>query len=586
MESKSSGTSGGMTEEDICTELCVDILSDAPDDCTEESEDSDSELGLEISGRRYKRKSTRLVYSDSDSEGTDNDSNFVDTAETWNKNDFPRILEEFHGKEGIINIPDKPESILEVVKLFFGEDLFEMMCKETNLYHMQNESKYKHSKKTRKWTNVTVKEMKVFLAIIILMGKVRKDSIREYWSTDAFIETPIFGNLLSRNRFEQIWNFWHFSDNESNTDSADRLYKIRPIVAHFLEKFKTVYSPKRELSLDEGVIPWRGRLRFRTYNPGKLVKYGLLVRMVCESETGYICNFEIYTAEGKKLEETILSLLEPCLYRWHHVFQDNYYNSVQIAETLLAKKTRVCGTIRANRGLPTEFRNEMKNMKKGDYMFCRKGEVLLLAWKDKREVRMISTIHDAGMGEGKPNRWTGEIKKKPNCILEYNKYMGGVDRADMYLAYFSLLRKSMKWTKKVVLWLINCALFNSFVTYKTLNRSSRESFQKFVLEVAKGWAKSEEERSASSSDDGTELDEERPTQRAPRRDHPARLSGVMMKHTLEKIVGKGKKQYPSRMCRVCSAKKLRKETRYICAFCKVPLHKGTCFTQYHTRKKY
>jgi len=30
--------------------------------------------------------------------------------------------------------------------------------------------------------------------------------------------------------------------------------------------------------------------------------------MVCEAVSGYICNMEIYLAEGKKLEDTVLSL--------------------------------------------------------------------------------------------------------------------------------------------------------------------------------------------------------------------------------------------------------------------------------------
>jgi hypothetical protein len=72
------------------------------------------------------------------------------------------------------------------------------------------------------------------------------------------------------------------------------------------------------------MIPWRGRLRIRTYNPGKLIKYGILVRMVSEATTGYICNMEIYAAEGKKLEDTIFSVLELNLDLWHHVYQDNY----------------------------------------------------------------------------------------------------------------------------------------------------------------------------------------------------------------------------------------------------------------------
>ena len=81
----------------------------------------------------------------------------------------------------------------------------------------------------------------------------------------------------------------------------------------FLERFQTIHKPNQQLSLDEAMIPWRGRLRIRTYNPGKLIKYGLLVCMVAESTSGYISNLEIYAGEGKKLQETIFTLLEPYL---------------------------------------------------------------------------------------------------------------------------------------------------------------------------------------------------------------------------------------------------------------------------------
>jgi hypothetical protein len=46
----------------------------------------------------------------------------------------------------------------------------------------------------------------------------------------------------------------------------------------------------QQLSLDEAVIPWRGRLHVWTYNLGKLMKYGLLVPVVTESTSGYIAN--------------------------------------------------------------------------------------------------------------------------------------------------------------------------------------------------------------------------------------------------------------------------------------------------------
>jgi len=56
------------------------------------------------------------------------------------------------------------------------------------------------------------------------------------------------------------------------------------------------------------MTPWWGHLKFRKYNPEKITKYGVLVRMMCDAILGYICNMEIYSAEGKKLEDTVLSL--------------------------------------------------------------------------------------------------------------------------------------------------------------------------------------------------------------------------------------------------------------------------------------
>jgi hypothetical protein len=76
---------------------------------------------------------------------------------------------------------------------------------------------------------------------------------------------------MSRNKFEQTWNFWHYSDSSTLDDEADRLQKIRSILDNLVEKFSKHYKPPQELSFDEAMIPWRGRLRFRTYNPGKLV---------------------------------------------------------------------------------------------------------------------------------------------------------------------------------------------------------------------------------------------------------------------------------------------------------------------------
>ena len=67
-------------------------------------------------------------------------------------------------------------------------------------------------------------------------------------------------------------------------------------------------------------------------------------------------------------------------------------------------------------------------------------------------------------------------------------FVKGVDRADQYLSYYSLLRKTAKWPKKVAFWLTNCALFSSFQIYQKLNPTSKMIYKEFLLQVAKDWA--------------------------------------------------------------------------------------------------
>jgi hypothetical protein len=60
-----------------------------------------------------------------------------------------------------------------------------------------------------------------------------------------------------------------------------------------------------------------------------------------------------YTAEGLKFEDTVLSLLDRNPGQNRHIYQENFYNSVRLAEMLLERKSRVLGTMQATRGRVT-----------------------------------------------------------------------------------------------------------------------------------------------------------------------------------------------------------------------------------------
>jgi len=67
---------------------------------------------------------------------------------------------------------------------------------------------------------------------------------------------------------------------------------------------------------------------------------------------------------------------------------------------------------------------------------------------------------------------------------------------------------------------------------------------------------------------------------------PGRLDGKLKSHKLVHILPTKNDKTPTRKCGVCVRKNIKKETRFLCAQCGVPLHPEGCYTLYHMLKRY
>jgi len=95
------------------------------------------------------------------------------------------------------------------------------------------------------------------------MGIIYKPQIPMYWSTDIYYQTPIFNQVMKRDRFQLILKFFHFNDNDLiDPVNPDRLHKVRPLIEMLRDRFRKVYTPGMELSVDESLVLYKGRLKF------------------------------------------------------------------------------------------------------------------------------------------------------------------------------------------------------------------------------------------------------------------------------------------------------------------------------------
>ncbi|KAM3872215.1 piggyBac transposable element-derived protein 4-like [Diretmus argenteus] len=385
-----------------------------------------------------------------------------------------------------------------------------------------------------------VGELKRFLGLLFLTGLIRKPSLEEYWSINTALETPYFRATMPRNRFQLIWRFLHFSDNR-DVDAADRLHKVRPVLDLLLANFREMFQPSQNISVDEGMMAWRGRLRFRVYNPAKPTKYGIKSYILCDSANGYCYAMKPYCGEHSSLYDTVRFLVDGLEGFGYRLWMDNFYNSEAMCRLLLSLKIHSAGTLRVNRGEPPSIRG-VSNAKLavGDRLACHNDVAMVLAWRDKRIVRMISTFHQDEM-KTVAVREKGQSVRipqlKPACIVEYNQFMNGVDRLDQKIAYYPFMRKTAKWSSKL----------------------SREQPPPPPAAMA---TPAHPRRRVSST----------------------RLEVDFAGHVPVELQPTATQKKPFRKCVVCKKKGKRRETKHVCPRCDhVPLCLFPCYFEYHSQ---
>jgi hypothetical protein len=78
----------------------------------------------------------------------------------------------------------------------------------------------------------------------------------------------IFLELFSKRSFHLLLKFLNFVDNESDDEAtcgSKRLYKLKPILDHLNAKFRSVYAPECDVSVNESLMMWKGHLSWKVY---------------------------------------------------------------------------------------------------------------------------------------------------------------------------------------------------------------------------------------------------------------------------------------------------------------------------------
>ena len=171
---------------------------------------------------------------------------------------------------------------------------------------------------------------------------------------------------------------------------------------------------------------------------------------------------------------------QPVFGVWSSHISDRYYTSIPLAQALYMHDTAFTGTSNKNRvDLPAQFRGPYR-LKDGEVVAYRADHLLALTWcaeNKKKPVIMVSTQSSAATTLVGPGSHSRIAVVKPVVIDNYNHSMNGVDITDQYTVYYSFIRKTVKWWRKLFFWMLETAVVNSYILYRDSTSSPKSHIQ-------------------------------------------------------------------------------------------------------------
>ena len=163
-------------------------------------------------------------------------------------------------------------------------------------------------------------ELKAGLALI-RAGSDRDNftDINDLWKPGD--SKPFYRATMSVRRFKFLLRCLRFDNFYTREDRKqdDQFAAIRDIWEMFLLNLRRFYIPDANLTIDEQLLGYRGRVPGRIYMKSKPRKHGLKIFWCCESSTGYALNRIVYGGRRRNQRahnnlgtDVVMALSEPC----------------------------------------------------------------------------------------------------------------------------------------------------------------------------------------------------------------------------------------------------------------------------------
>ncbi|CAK6968790.1 piggyBac transposable element-derived protein 4-like%2C partial [Scomber scombrus] len=316
------------------------------------------------------------------------------------------------------------------------------------------------------WKALDQVDLQAYMGLLILAGVHRSnnEATKSLW--DAESGRPIFRSTMSLQQFHVLSRIIRFDDRATRPFRwrDDKLAAIRNVWDRWVERLPLMYNPGPEVTVDERLVPFRGRCPFKQYIPSKPGKYGIKIWAACDARRSYAWNMQVYTGKPvtgrpEKNQGMRVVLDMTAGLKGHNITCDNFFTSHGLGQELLKRKLTMVGTVRKNKPQlpPALVSTRGREALSSKFAFTDTHSLVSYLPKKNKNVILMSTLHkDAAVSEAE--------HRTPQIILDYNRNKGGVDCLDKLTGTYTCKRMTARWPVAVFHNIPDVSACNAYVS--------------------------------------------------------------------------------------------------------------------------
>lgn len=308
------------------------------------------------------------------------------------------------------------------------------------------------------------------------------------------------------------------------------------------QSFQRHWTPFPHVAVDEGMIPFKGRFRYRQHIKGKPKATGIKFYALTD-ETGYVWAFWTYSGYQPKTVEIVTGFTEHLPNRPYFVYCDSYYGSLKLALKLAKQGHKFTFTTQANRPSWLFAGFLLRKLKKNEWKsaYLHHKGLTALSFYDNGKCNFFSNLYT-----GEDSVLTIKNRRIPALVADYRRWYGAVDTSDSNHLRYLFPHKNQKRTMAQLISYIKMCVSNSWILYQHLTGQTITQ-RAFVRKL---------------------IDQLSP--------EPEEIGVPSKAHMITKTDHRGS-------CSYCSAtKKIRSSTPFKCNTCNKFLH-SKCFKEFHSQ---